>query len=316
MRGKYQVEKGLYNFSFQTLIRKPFELLGGENNFIEWTGDPYNATLNVQARYTASKVSLRDLMASEQGRTVLDPQAQNYRGDVYVNATLKGVLSQPDIQFDIEFPQGSPMQSNVSAQTMMQQIKADQNELLKQVTYLIVFKSFAPYKQGTSTMNPGTELAVNTISDLLSNQMGRILTNFVQEITGDRSLNVDFSTDLYNSGAAISGSSSGNATNYDRVNFNFMLNRSYFNNRVVVNVGSEFDLSVRNTTTTGFQFLPDVSVEFILTENRRLRAIVFKKDALDYAGRRNRAGVSLSYRREFDKIFSSGKEKALIYTSK
>ena len=145
--------------------------------------------------------------------------------------------------------------------------------------------------------------------------MGKILTSIIQDITGDQSLNIDFSTEVYNSNSLVGGSVS-SSTGYDRVNFNFMLNKSYFNNRVVVNLGSDFDLNVRNTTTTGFQFLPDVSVEFILTNNRRLRAILFKKDALDFAGRRNRAGVSLSYRKEFDKLFSSKQEEALIFLKK
>ena len=315
MRGRYQIESGSYNFSFQTLFKKPFILDGGENSYIEWNGNPYEANLNIGARYKAVGVSLRDLMASEQGQTVLDQTAQNYKGDVYVKARLTGLLSKPDIAFGIEFPQGSAMQNNLSAQQMIRQIEADKSEMLRQVTYLIVFKSFAPYKEGVGARNPGTDLAVNTISDLLSNQMGKILTSIIQEITGDQSLNIDFSTEVYNSNSLVGGSVS-SASGYDRVNFNFMLNKSYFNNRVVVNLGSDFDLNVRNTTTTGFQFLPDVSVEFILTNNRRLRAILFKKDALDFAGRRNRAGVSLSYRKEFDKLFSSKQEEALIFLKK
>lgn len=315
MRGRYQIESGSYNFSFQTLFKKPFILDGGENSYIEWNGNPYDANLNVGARYRAVSVSLRDLMASEQGQTVLDQSAQNYKGDVFVKARLTGLLSKPDITFGIEFPQGSAMQNNLSAQQMLRQIEADKSEMLRQVTYLIVFKSFAPYKEGVGARNPGTDLAVNTISDLLSNQMGKILTSIIQDITGDQSLNIDFSTEVYNSNSLVGGSVS-SSTGYDRVNFNFMLNKSYFNNRVVVNLGSDFDLNVRNTTTTGFQFLPDVSVEFILTNNRRLRAILFKKDALDFAGRRNRAGVSLSYRKEFDKLFSSKQEEALIFLKK
>jgi hypothetical protein len=82
----------------------------------------------------------------------------------------------------------------------------------------------------------------------------------------------------------------------------------------VVNVGSDFDLSVRpsSATTTGFMFLPDISVEFILTTNRRLRAILFKRDNLDIGGRRNRAGVSLSYRRDYNKMFGAKEDDVLF----
>jgi hypothetical protein len=315
MRGRYQIEKGSYDYSFQTLIKKPFELEGGDNSYIEWNGDPYDALLNVSAKYVAQNVSLRDLVGNEQNQTILDQSAQNYKGDVFVKAKVTGRLSAPRLSFNIEFPAGSPMLNNVSAQAMLSQIRSDNSEMLRQVTYLIVFRSFAPYKEGSSTRNPGADLAVNTLSDILSRQMEKILTNMVQDITGDKSLNVDFSTEFYNS-SMVTGGTVTTATGYDRVSFNFMLNKSYFNNRVVVNLGSNFDLDVRNTTTTGFQFLPDVSVEFILTQNRRLRAIVFKKDNLDFIGRRNRAGVSLSYRKDFEKFISSNRDEALIFIRK
>ncbi|HSR40294.1 MAG TPA: translocation/assembly module TamB domain-containing protein [Phnomibacter sp.] len=315
MRGRYQIESGSYNYSFQTIIKKPFELEGGDKSYIEWNGDPYDAVLNVSAKYTAQNVSLRDLVGNEQNQTVLDQSAQNYKGDVYVKTKVTGRLSAPKLTFDIEFPAGSPMLNNVSAQAMLSQIRSDNSEMLRQVTYLIVFRSFAPYKEGTSSRNPGADLAVNTLSDILSRQMEKILTDVVQNITGDKSLNVDFSTEFYNSSSVTSGNVNA-STGYDRVSFNFMLNKSYFNNRVVVNLGSNFDLDVRNTALTGFQFLPDVSVEFILTQNRRLRAIVFKKDYLDFVGRRNRAGVSLSYRKDFDKLISSQRDEGLIFIRK
>ncbi len=149
--------------------------------------------------------------------------------------------------------------------------------------------------------NPGTDLAVNTITELVSREMAKILTNVVHQLTGDQSLNVDINTSVYNSANLVNGTTSANSL-YDRVNVGFNINRSFLNNRVVVNVGSDFDVNVRSTTSTGFQFLPDISVEFILTSNRRLRAILFKRDNLDIGGRRNRAGASLSYRKDFDKL--------------
>ena len=49
MRGKYEIDRGNYNFSFQSFIRKPFVFIEGVNNYIQWTGDPYNADINIQA---------------------------------------------------------------------------------------------------------------------------------------------------------------------------------------------------------------------------------------------------------------------------
>jgi hypothetical protein len=308
MNGRYTVNQGLYTFNFQTLIRKPFSL-SGDNNYIEWSGDPYNARLNISAQYVAKSVALGELVTTSSSggnaNTVLDNDAQGFKGDVNVVALLTGMLSNPKIDFDISFPQGSAMQNNMSAQEMLKRIKENQNELVKQVTYLIVFNSFAPYGQGASVRSPGIELGVNTLSELVSKEMEKILANVLQGITGDRSLEVDFSTNLYSSATTVNGGSVESFSQYDRMSFNFSVRKSYFQNRVVVNLGSDFDMSVRSSSNSDFQFLPNVSVEFILTENRRLRFIVFRKDNLDYSGRRNRAGASISYRKDYEKFLSS-----------
>jgi hypothetical protein len=314
MRGRYIIETGSYNYSFQTLIRRPFVLSRDDDNFIEWAGDPLNANLNINARYIAKKVSMNSLVGGSGANTPLDEKARNAVGDVLVIAKIKGRLSNPEIDFDIDFAPGSELRNNLSAQDMIRRIMEDNSEKLRQVTYLIVFNSFAPYKEGTSSRNPGTDLAVNTISDIISREMGKILTNVVQQITGDKSLNVDISTNFYNSADLVNGTTSN--AQYDRVNVGFNLNRAYYNNRVVVNVGSDFDVGVRSTATNGFQFLPDISVEFILTSNRRLRAILFKRDNLDIGGRTNRAGASLSYRKDFDKLFGKNNEDVLFVFGK
>jgi hypothetical protein len=311
MRGRYVVEKGSYNYTFQSLIRKPFLLSSDGNNFIEWNGDPYEANMNITATYIAKDVSLRDLMANENAGTILDQDARNYKGDVWVNAKLSGNLMKPSIDFEIQFPQGSVMRNNISALDMLRRISEDESENLRQVTYLIVFRSFAPYRQGAGQRNPGADLAVNTISELVSREMEKILTGLIQDLTRDQSLSVDLSTNFYNSSQTLGNVSA--FSQYDRVNVNFNVNRSFYNNRVVVNLGSDFDMNVRSTAVTGFQFLPDINVEFILTPNRRLRAIIFKRDNLDIAGRRNRAGASISYRKDFDKLLGRKEEEPLFF---
>ena len=313
MRGRYNIENGIYDYKFQTLIRKPFLLLPNGNNYIEWNGDPYDANMNISAVYEAKNVSLSSLVGNN-NNTLLDASAQSYTGNVNVVAVIKGRLSKPNIDFEIEFPPGSSMANNLSVQEMMRRIKDDATEKLRQVTYLIVFKSFAPFKEGSSNRNPGTDLAVNTITELLSREMGKILSDVVHKITGDQSLNVDISTNFYSSSQLVGGNVV--ASNYyDRVKVDFNLNKSYFNNRVVINVGSDFDVNVRSTVVTGFQFLPDISAEFILTPNRRLRFIVFKRDNLDFSGRRNRAGASISYRKDYDMLFGNS-EDALFMSRK
>ncbi|MFM9021360.1 MAG: hypothetical protein ACKOOA_08555, partial [Sediminibacterium sp.] len=51
------------------------------------------------------------------------------------------------------------------------------------------------------------------------------------------------------------------------------------------------------------QWLPNLNIEFVLSKDRKLRLIIFNKTTLDVSfGRRNRQGISISYRRDFDKL--------------
>jgi hypothetical protein len=87
------------------------------------------------------------------------------------------------------------------------------------------------------------------------------------------------------------------------------LGRSFLNDKVIINVGGDLDFNVRSTTNIqndNLQWLPDLNIEFILTRDRKLRAIVFNRNSLDIngssLGRRNRQGVSISYRKDFEKF--------------
>jgi hypothetical protein len=90
---------------------------------------------------------------------------------------------------------------------------------------------------------------------------------------------------------------------------NLKLGRSFLNDKVIINVGGDLDFNVRSTTNIqndNLQWLPDLNIEFILTRDRKLRAIVFNRNSLDIngssLGRRNRQGVSISYRKDFEKF--------------
>src|SRR5215472_142685 len=61
IRGRYEIDRGDYNFTFQSFIKKPFVFKEGVGNYIQWTGDPYDADINIQAIYEAENVQFSDL---------------------------------------------------------------------------------------------------------------------------------------------------------------------------------------------------------------------------------------------------------------
>jgi hypothetical protein len=309
MRGKYNIEKGKYDFNFQSIIKKPFDLIPEAGNFIEWTGNPYEANIHVDARYTAERVSLNELV----GNANFSNAVKSYRGNVYVIAALRNKLARPDIQFTLAFPPGNPISTDNEFSQFIARLERDDNEIIKQVSFLIVFNSFAPVGFNSGNSNNAysvTTLGINSISQLLTKEINKSVTNLLNKVTGDQSLRFDIGSNVYNSGNLLDPTGAGiaiNSNKIDRQRVNLKLGRSFFNDKVIVNLGGDFDFNLRSASSienNNFQWLPDLNIEFILTKDRKLRAIVFNRNSLDIIGgsmgRRNRQGVSISYRKDFE----------------
>ncbi len=317
IRGRYNIDSGNYDFNFQSFIRKPFILLADAGNYIEWNGDPFKADVHIDAQYTAERISMSDLV----GNNNFSGSVKAYRGDVYVIAQLRDKLNLPSIKFKLDFPQGSPIKTDNEFVAFLNRIEKDDNEILKQVSFLIVLGSFAPTgSTGNNNLtNPYmiTTIGVNTISQVLTKEVNKAVSNILYKITGDKSLRFDLGTSLYSSNSLLDASSgiSANSNKLDRTRVNLKLGYAFANNNIVVTLGSDLDFNLSNNNSFqngNFQWLPDFNIEFILTKDRKLRAIVFTKNSLDISGstfgRRNRQGVSISYRRDFDQLFATKQE--------
>jgi hypothetical protein len=299
MKGRYNIENGRYDFNFQSFLHKPFNLIG--DSYIEWNGDPYNANIHIDAQYVAEHVSINDLISNQNsGQSgFFNSSIRGYRGDVYVIAELRGRLSQPDINFRLDFPLGSVIKNDNDFALFLNRMQSDKAEMLKQVTYLIVFGAFAPYGEARTSTTAYYSLGLNTISQKLTAEINKIVSNLLYKVTGDRSWQLDISANTYSS----SSYGFNNNSTLDRQSFNFKINKSLLNGNVVLSFGSDFDFGLTSNTYVqggSFQWLPDISAQFILTKDRKLRAIIFNRSSLDATqtgilGRRNRQGVSLSY---------------------
>jgi hypothetical protein len=303
MKGRYNIEKGSYNFNFQSLIKKPFELLPDVGSYIEWTGDPFNANIHIVAQYTAQNVSLSDLV---NGQGQLSGTVQGYRGDVYVVATLTQKLTKPDIAFSLGFPTGNSITNDPTFQIFLSKLASNDNEMLKQVTWLIVFGSFAPYGEnfasgGGSNDNLVRSAGLNTISEKISSEVSRMVNSAFSKI----GLQFNISASTYSSSTLYYGATS---NRLDRQAIDLKFNKSLLNGKLIVTVGSGFDFNISNASaiqSNNFQWLPDLSVQILLARNpikgTQLKAIVFNKSSLDVnsasggIGRVTRQGISISY---------------------
>ena len=92
MWGDFQAYEGTYNFKYGGLINKTFAIKRGGS--VTWEGDPMRANLNLEAIYKTSA----------NPAVLIDNPSFNRKVDVEVIIGLKGNLSSPDPDFNINFP--------------------------------------------------------------------------------------------------------------------------------------------------------------------------------------------------------------------
>jgi hypothetical protein len=314
LSGRYNIEEGNYLFTFQSLFKRPFIVRKGANNYIEWNGDPYDANIHLDAFYTAEKVSFAPLAST----LVVDKQDQDIlnrtRENVVVAATLTGKLFSPNIDFRLEFP--SSIYSNPKISFAVQQLERNRNELTKQVTFLIVTNSFAPYESTQSVQRPFEELAYNTISGVLFNVINRELNQILSRVLRNR-FTLNFSGSLYNRN--LFDPNARGIRLFNQATSNISVGTSLFNGRAILSVGGSFDIPLEANVQQTFQILPDVSLQILLNKTGSLRATFFYRQNIDYfsgfttsgSPQTRRYGTSLSYNKEFDSFseFLFGKRK-------
>lgn len=316
IRGRYNIEEGRYDYTFQSLKKFPFLLKKGGNNYIIWQGNAYDATVHLDAVYTAEKVSFAPLVNSGLfNKGLVDVGA---RADVNVLAALTGNLFRPNFDFKLEFPNNNTVYSTPDFQLAIQQIEKNQNELNKQVAYLIVFNSFAPYENLSGT-NPFSELTYNTISGLLFGKVNEQLNRILSKILPSNA-SFSFTGSLYNR-EALSSTSKGIFGLPNQSNINASLAMPLFNERAHITLGGTFAVPLQADQQTTLRLLPDVSLELMLNKTGSIRATFFYKQNIDFltgttsAGTGlvpKRYGTSISYGREFDnlrELFSKNSKK-------
>jgi len=307
LNGRYNIESGSYSFNFQDIFKKPFTLERGSGSYISWTGDPYDAEININASYFAEKVRMSTLFSDPNASTISGVSQDVLResSDVNVLCRLTGTLSKPNPAFQIALPTNSVVRNNPTVDTKIKAINRDPLEVSKQATYLIVFKSFAPQAAVVaSSMNQG--LFNSTISGVISGILTSSVQNIFYRLFGS-DVDVNFNYQRMNTG--LGGTGAGASANAFRENVSLQFIKSMMNDKLVITFGSDFNFATNSRlvgNNQSFLFLPDVNVEYRITPDGRFRTSFFFRssfDALSSSGKRDRTGGNLSFRTEFDKLF-------------
>ncbi|MEX2593238.1 MAG: translocation/assembly module TamB domain-containing protein [Anditalea sp.] len=292
LSGKYEVNKGHYEMSLYNLVSRRFEI--EEGSTVTWGGDPMDALLDIRAIYRV-ETSASELMASQVSGADTDITNQ-FRQElpflVYLN--VQGELLQPLISFGLDMPEDEQGAIGGNVYTRVQQVNAQEDELNKQVFSLLVLNRFFPATGSDGSGGGTTAMARSSVSQVLSGQ----LNAYSNSLFGGSGLELDFDLDSFQDYQE--------GTGQNRTQLNVNAQQRLFNDRLVVQVGSQVDVEGSSPESErGNPVFGNVSVEYLLTENGRYRLRGFRKNQFEsiIEGQLIITGLSVIFNREFNKFW-------------
>ncbi|MGO1727974.1 MAG: translocation/assembly module TamB domain-containing protein [Flavobacteriaceae bacterium] len=260
MWGDFVAYEGYYDFKYAgNLVQKRFELVPGSN--LTWNGDPVQANMDVQAKYTTSA----------NPAVILENPSINREIPVEVITNLRGQLIQPDISFELNYPN----LSSVVKSELEYRIQGDDTEY--QALSLITQGSF--YSQQLIGQNALTGNLIESASGI-----------FDDIISSDDS-KFKLGLDYVQSQRTPTQDQTG-----DRVGFTF---QTQLSKRIYVN--SRFGVPVGGTTES--VVFGDVEISFLLNKKGNLRATAFNRESdIQFIGEDlgYTQGVGISYTVNFE----------------
>ena len=267
--GTYLISKGDFTFTLQNVISKRLDLQSG--SYVTWTGDPLDATINIDAAYKLRKVPVYSL--------TLDEEDREKRVPVNCHLLMTNKLTSPTINFSVEVPSTT---SNVEVVEQLNNLPED--KLNQQVINLLVLSKFYPLTSASenSTGSTVATMGANTASELLSNQ----LSKWISQVSTAFDLGVAYRPE----------------TEISSEEYELALSTTLWDDRLIVS--SNFDVSGSNETAENNtnQYTTDISFELKLNKkgNVRLRAFQKVNDDLIYDDAPYTRGLGLFYTEDFN----------------
>ncbi|MCF8463276.1 MAG: translocation/assembly module TamB domain-containing protein [Flavobacteriales bacterium] len=269
MFGNYYINKGEYLFTLQNIINKKFLIEQGGT--INWSGSPYDALINIEARYGV-RTALYDLMYPD--------TSDIYRKRIQVDCilTMTDNLLNPNITFDVDLPNSDEAtKTDVRNKIGVGNIQ----EMNRQVFGLLVLNRFFPTEDQNQALQQAGGFFQSSSAEMVSNQ----LSSWLSKISNDFDIGLNYRP--------------GDNVTSDEVQAS--LSTQLFNNRILV----DGNVGVANTQSSSSNIVGDVNIEYKITSDGRFRVRAFNKSN-DINTLVNNApftqGVGLSYQQDFDKL--------------
>ncbi|WP_245910935.1 translocation/assembly module TamB domain-containing protein [Nonlabens arenilitoris] len=290
LTGRYEIDNGYYQLNLYEIVSRRFDLAKGGS--ITWSGDPFDANLDVSAIYKV-ETSASALMASQTSGADLSTK-NSFRQQlpflVYLN--VDGELMQPEISFKIDLPNDEQGAVGGQVYGRLQQLNNQDQELNKQVFSLLVLNRFFP-TSGTDGSNGGTAtIARDNLNQALSDQ----LNQYGGKLLGKTGIDFSFGVDSYTD---YQGTST-----QERTQLDVTASKKLLNDRLVVSVGSEVDIQGSAQEGEETPVIGNVSIEYLLSQTGQWRLKGFRRNQYDNVidGQLIVSGISLIFTKEFNEF--------------
>ncbi|WP_125185188.1 translocation/assembly module TamB domain-containing protein [Botryobacter ruber] len=284
MTGRYEISDGVYRMDFFDLASRELQI--AEGSYISWAGDPMQGDMQITAIYNVQAAPM-ELIASQAAASADDPALRNRLPfQLYVN--VEGDILTPEITFDIQLPEEERGAVGGLVDSSLGNLRQDEAEMNKQVFSLLVLGRFMAPDPFTSSGSSFAATARNSLSQVMTDQLNQLTQRYAGGLGIEFGIN---SYEDYSSGAAEG-----------RTDLNVALRQQFLDNRLSIRVGSDIGLEGQqeaNRNASGFT--GDISVEYSLTKDGRLRVRVFQRDQYEFLEGDVRAtGAALVFAKEYN----------------
>jgi hypothetical protein len=294
LNGDYTIEQGNYLFTYRNIINKPFTVQKGGT--IRWSGDPYNADVNLKAKYV-QKSRLYNLLVSyqEELQNTETRDAANKPVDVEVIMNMTGSLMRPDIKFGLNISGDVGGKVATLSNMAMRAIQQDESKLNRQVFGLIALNQFLPEENAAANINLGAS-SFNTLSEMVSQQFSRYLGDLLSEVVekSDFISSVDVQIGYKLEDDQLSNTGTGSQ-------FDMSFDNYLFNDKLRIHIGANVDFNNTNAVGTNQNYIGgDFIIEYAITQSGNLKVRAYNRSESSLFGPRIRTGGGFSYQLDFD----------------
>ena len=187
---------------------------------------------------------------------------------------LSGVLSRPEIKFDIQLPDDNAAISSelrTTIENKLTQIRGDESATNKQVFSLLLLGRFTGEQSSDFFKGNGdnfNDIARQSVSQFLSSALNEIAGNLLKGV--DIDLNLNSYRDYANGG------------NNQRTDLNVALSKTFLDDKLTVSIGKNFGVQGQNAADKqNNSFIPDVTIGYKLTKDGKYLLRAYRKNQFE-----------------------------------